>query len=495
MKKIKKILIANRGEIAVRIIQSAKELEIKTVAVYSEIDRLALHVIKADEVIALKYNGIEPYLDIEQLLEAAKKTKVDAIHPGYGFLSENYIFARKTVECGFIFIGPSYQTIEMMGDKLRAKEAAINAGIPVIPGLEIIDEKDYTLIEKIKNIGFPIMIKAKAGGGGKGMSIVRLSDQLQEQIGQSIRESKEAFGDGSVFIEKLIEKPRHIEFQILADHHGNAVHLFERECSIQRRHQKVIEEAPSSVLNDDLRKEMGKAAIKLIKACNYTNAGTIEFILDERNKFYFLEMNTRLQVEHPVTEFITGLDLVKHQIWIAEGQPLLFSQSELKINGHAIELRVYAEDPQNSFFPDIGVLKKYTPPKGIGVRVDDGYEKGMEIPVEYDPLIAKLVTYGTNRNEAIARMKRAIDEYEIEGVRNTLEFGRFVMDDEDFCAGNFDTGFIANRLDKINYKHSDITESMIAAIVGYNFFDTFKISNMNNNPTMQNKWRERMKLH
>ncbi|MCK5702336.1 MAG: ATP-grasp domain-containing protein, partial [Cyclobacteriaceae bacterium] len=349
MKKIKKILIANRGEIAVRIIQSAKELGIKTVSVYSDIDRAGLHVIKADEVVALKSNGMEPYLDIEQIIDAATKTKADAIHPGYGFLSENDIFARRVVESGFIFIGPSHEAIKMMGDKLRAKETAIKAGVPVIPGFELTDKNDLALTQKINSIGFPVLIKARAGGGGKGMRIVHSSDQLQEQIGQSIREAKEAFGDGSVFVEKLIKRPRHIEIQILADQHGNAVHLFERECSIQRRHQKVIEEAPSSVLDDDIRKEMGKAAILLVKACNYFNAGTIEFILDESKNYFFLEMNTRLQVEHPVTEFITGLDLVKQQIWIAEGKPLSFSQSDLKINGHAIELRVYAEDPQNSF--------------------------------------------------------------------------------------------------------------------------------------------------
>ena len=493
MKKIKKILIANRGEIAVRIIQSAKELGIKTVSVYSDIDRAGLHVIKADEVVALKSNGMEPYLDIEQIIDAATKTKADAIHPGYGFLSENDIFARRVVESGFIFIGPSHEAIKMMGDKLRAKETAIKAGVPVIPGFELTDKNDLALTQKINSIGFPVLIKARAGGGGKGMRIVHSSDQLQEQISQSIREAKEAFGDGSVFVEKLIKRPRHIEIQILADQHGNAVHLFERECSIQRRHQKVIEEAPSSVLDDDIRKEMGKAAILLVKACNYFNAGTIEFILDESKNYFFLEMNTRLQVEHPVTEFITGLDLVKQQIWIAEGKPLSFSQSDLKINGHAIELRVYAEDPQNSFLPDIGVLKKYRLPKGIGVRVDDGYEEGMEIPVEYDPLIAKLVSYGTNRSEAIARMRRAIDEYEIEGVRNTLEFGSLVMNDSDFCKGNFDAGFISNMPDNIYNENSDITESMIAAIVSCKFVDKFERAKLPENPIMRSKWRERMK--
>lgn len=494
MKKIYKLLIANRGEIAVRIIQSAKELGIITVSVYAEIDRAALHVRRADEVYALKHNSIEPYLDIDQILDIAREAEVDAIHPGYGFLSENDVFAKRVIDHGFLFIGPSPTAIKLMGDKLRAKEIARKVGIPIIPGFEITDEKDPDLSQKAHDIGFPVLIKATAGGGGKGMRIVHSPNQLNENLGQSIREAKEAFGDGRVFIEKLIEKPRHIEIQIFADNHGNAVHLFERECSIQRRHQKVIEEAPSSVLTDQMRSEMGKAAISLVKACNYTNAGTIEFILDDQKRFYFLEMNTRLQVEHPVTEFITGLDLVKHQIWVAEGQPLSFSQSDLSINGHAVELRIYAEDPQNLFLPDIGILKRYNPPKGIGVRVDDGYDVGMEIPLEYDPLIAKLICYGANRDEAISRMKRAISEYEIEGVKNTLDFGSFVMHDENFCSGDYDTSFISKMSDNTNKREGDATESMLAAVLSYKYLDRSQKVKLQNTPTIRNsRWQKRMK--
>ncbi len=493
MKKIKKILIANRGEIAVRIIHAAKELDIVCVAVYSEVDRLALHVQKADEVYPIIQKEIEPYLDMNQLLQVADKAKVDAIHPGYGFLSENAVFARKVQEAGFIFIGPGHESIRLMGDKLLAKQMAEKVGVDVIPGFLVNDQHDPELISKIERIGYPIMIKARAGGGGKGMRIVQNENQLLEQVGQSIREAKAAFGDGGVFVEKYIEKPRHIEFQILADHHGNAVHLFERECSIQRRHQKVIEEAPSAILDEELRKKMGEAALRLVKACNYTNAGTLEFILDEHKNFYFLEMNTRLQVEHPVTEYITGLDLVKQQIWIAEGKPLSFNQKDLKIHGHAIELRVYAEDPTNSFLPDIGILRKYVLPKGIGIRVDDGYTEGAEIPIEYDPLIAKLIAFGSTRNEAIARMKRAIGDYEIEGVKNTLEFGKFVMNSQAFCTGKFHTGFIAQELDKFNEMNDDITGSMIAALVSYKFVNKFELVKIEDKPSSKNRWRERRK--
>ena len=493
MKKIKKILIANRGEIAVRIIVAAKELGIRTVAICSETDRVALHVQKADEVYKVENRGIEPYLDMDQILICAELAEVDAIHPGYGFLSENAIFAREVILRGFIFIGPSPEAIALMGDKLRAKDVANKAGVPIIPGISSINHFDSEDIEQAKSIGFPLLIKARAGGGGKGMRIVYKEEELKQQIELAVSEAMEAFGDGSIFIEKLIEEPRHIEIQILADIHGNIVHLFERECSIQRRHQKVIEEAPSSVLDDELRSKMGEAAIQLVKESDYSNAGTIEFILDQDRNFYFLEMNTRLQVEHPVTEYITGLDLVKEQIQIAEGEKLSFSQSDLKIKGHAIELRVYAEDPRNSFLPDIGMLNKYNPPKGIGIRVDDGYEQGMEIPVEYDPLLAKLVVHGSDRDEAISRMRRAIDDYEIDGVKNTLEFGRWVMTDEDFQNGNYSTAFISDKNTDFNNIEVDKTYSMVAAIVGSDFVENYKSAKMNNKPILQNKWRERLK--
>lgn len=493
MKKIKKILIANRGEIAIRIIQAAKESGMITVCIYSKVDRLALHVQRADEVYALLSNGVEPYLDMDQILKIAVQANVDAIHPGYGFLSENFEFAKRTVKSGILFIGPSHEAIEMMGDKLRAKEIATAAKVPVIPGFEIKDNLSQAEIEKAKNIGFPLLIKARAGGGGKGMRIVHSEDQLLPYVALASSEAREAFGDGSVFIEKLITKPRHIEIQVLADVHGNAVHLFERECSIQRRHQKVIEEAPSAVLNNDLREQMGLSAIQLVNACNYSSTGTIEFILDEDKNFYFLEMNTRLQVEHPVTEYITGLDLVKLQFMIAEGRILPFSQKDLRINGHAIELRVYAEDPKNSFLPDIGKLNTYTAPKGIGVRLDDGYEIGMEVPVEYDPLLAKLIVHGKTRNEALARMKRAISEYDVIGVKNTLEFGSWVMNDKDFSSGNYDTSFIAQKIDQFVTEKSDEESAMIASIAGLQFVDKMKSAKINNSPILHGKWRERMK--
>lgn len=492
MKKIKKILIANRGEIAVRVIHAAKELGICTVAVYSQVDRLAMHVMKADEVYPLSNRGIEPYLDMDQVLEIAELSQAEAIHPGYGFLSENHIFAREAARRGFIFIGPSSEAIWKMGDKIRAKELAQSVDVPVIPGFNLESIEDPNLNERAKEVGFPLLIKARAGGGGKGMRIVNDSKDLNAEITIAMSEAKEAFGDGSIFIEKLIQQPRHIEIQVLADQHGNAVYLFERECSIQRRHQKVIEEAPSSILTPELRREMGEAAIRLVKACSYANAGTLEFIMDQDRHFYFLEMNTRLQVEHPVTELISGVDLVKQQIRIAEGNSLLLKQSQLKINGHAIELRVYAEDPLNSFLPDIGTLRKYVPPKGIGVRVDDGYEQGMEIPVEYDPLIAKLIVHGSDRGEAISRMTRAAEEYEIDGVQNTLKFGAWVMEEEDFREGNIDTGYIADKMERFTHSTRDIDESAIAALVGTQYINQKNNSVKSKKKTiLQNRWRSR----
>ena len=493
MEKIRKILIANRGEIAVRIIQSSKELGIKTVAIYSQIDCRALHVKRADEVYKINNRGIEPYLDMDQIIEAAELTEADAIHPGYGFLSENYVFAREVITRGLIFIGPSPEAIALMGDKLKAKKIAASVQVPIIPGKEIINELQDQDFRKIEELGFPLMIKAKAGGGGKGMRIVNTEFELKEEIGLAMSEAKDAFGDGTVFLEKLIQNPRHIEIQVLADAHGQAVYLFERECSIQRRHQKVIEEAPSSILDSNLRKEMGEAALRLVRACNYSNAGTVEFILDGNKDFYFLEMNTRLQVEHPVTEFITGLDLVKEQIRISEGKNLSFSQHDLKINGHAIELRVYAENPRNSFLPDIGKLDTYIAPKGINVRLDDGYEQGMEVPVEYDPLISKLIVHGSTRKEAIERMKRAIGEYEIVGVFNTLEFGAWVMDDKDFCDGNFNTGFISEKLMKFTNEGGDETSSMIAALAGFIFNEESRQTKAGIKPVLKSQWRNNRK--
>lgn len=443
MKKITKILVANRGEIALRVMRSAKEMGISTVAVYSEADRNSLHVRYADQAVCI---GPPPsnqsYLLADKIISVAKELGVDAIHPGYGFLSENATFAEKVEAAGIIFIGPRPDAIRTMGDKLAAKAAVRDFNVPLVPGTEGAIADPKVAMEVAKEIGFPVLIKAAAGGGGKGMRIVEAEEELEEQMQRAVSEATSAFGDGSVFIEKFVTSPRHIEFQILADEHGNVVHLFERECSVQRRHQKVVEEAPSAVLTPETRKAMGEAAVNVAKACNYRGAGTVEFILNAQHDFYFLEMNTRLQVEHPVTEMITGKDLVKEQIKIAQGEPLSFAQEDLQINGHAVELRVYAENPRENFLPDIGRLHVYERPQGLGVRVDDGFEQGMEVPIFYDPMIAKLISYAATREEAMARMVRAIDEYRIVGVETTLGFGRFVMEHPAFTSGHFDTNFV-----------------------------------------------------
>ncbi|KIO75304.1 biotin carboxylase [Pedobacter lusitanus] len=463
---MKKILIANRGEIALRIMRSAKEMGILTVAVFSEADREALHVRYADEAIFIgPAPASQSYLVGQKIIDACITTGAEAIHPGYGFLSENAEFARMVKDAGLILIGPSPEAMATMGNKLSAKAAALKYHIPMVPGTE----EAITDIEEAKRraqeVGFPILIKAAAGGGGKGMRIVEELAVFEEQMQLAVSEAKSAFGDGAVFIERYVSSPRHIEIQVLGDNHGNIVHLFERECSIQRRHQKVIEEAPSSVLTPEIREKMGKCAVDVARSVNYTGAGTVEFILDENLDFFFLEMNTRLQVEHPVTELITGLDLVKEQIKIARGEKLSYSQEDLKINGHAVELRVYAEDPQHNFLPDIGILKTYRTPKGNGVRVDDGFEQGMEIPVYYDPMIAKLITYGANREEAISRMSRAISEYDITGIQTTLNFGKFVMGHEAFTSGNFDTHFVSKYFNPQDREKTEEDEALIAAIV------------------------------
>ncbi len=442
---IRKILVANRGEIALRVMRSAREMGIKTVAVYSEADRSALHVRYADEAVLIgPPPSSESYLRIDKIINAAKETGADAIHPGYGFLSENEDFANAVQQAGMIFIGPSAESIELMGNKLAAKAAVAKFKVPLVPGTSepITDIKAARALAK--KIGYPVLIKASAGGGGKGMRIVEKDEEFAEQMDRAVSEATSAFGDGSVFIEKYVTSPRHIEFQIFGDQHGNVVHLFERECSIQRRHQKVIEEAPSSVLTPDLRARMGEAAVNAAKAARYFNAGTIEFILDEKLNFYFLEMNTRLQVEHPVTEQITGIDLVKLQIRIAQGEKLPFQQEDLHVNGHAIEVRVYAEDPTNNFLPDIGTLRTYQRPQGNGIRVDDGFEQGMSIPFYYDPMIAKMICHAQTREQAIDKMVRAIDEYQITGVETTLGFCRFVMLHDAFRSGRFDTRFVEN---------------------------------------------------
>jgi acetyl-CoA carboxylase, biotin carboxylase subunit len=463
---MKKLLIANRGEIALRIMRSAKEMGIATVAVYSEADRNALHVRYADEAVCIgPAASNQSYLVVEKIIEACKQTGAEAIHPGYGFLSENAAFARAVEKAGLVLVGPSPEAMEMMGNKLSAKAAALKYNIPMVPGTE----EAISDIEEAKNraieVGFPILIKAAAGGGGKGMRIVERAADFEEQMHLAVSEATSAFGDGAVFIERYVGSPRHIEIQVLGDNHGNIVHLFERDCSVQRRHQKVIEEAPSSVLTPEIREKMGKCAVDVARSCNYTGAGTVEFILDENLDFFFLEMNTRLQVEHPVTELITGLDLVKEQIKIARGEKLSFIQKDIAMKGHAIELRVYAEDPATNFLPDIGTLETYRLPQGPGVRVDDGFEEGMEIPIYYDPMIAKLITYGENRAQAIERMIRAINEYQITGIETTLGFGKFVMQHEAFTSGNFDTHFVKNYFKPSNLLHENEQEASIAALL------------------------------
>ena len=443
MPEIKKLLIANRGEIALRVIRSAREMGIKTVAVYSEADRNSLHVRYADEAVLLgPPPSSESYLLGDKIIRISKELGVDAIHPGYGFLSENASFAQKVTDASLVFVGPSPHSIEVMGSKLAAKAAVSAYDIPLVPGTEKAITDVEAAKERAQEIGYPILIKASAGGGGKGMRIVEDPQDFEEQMQRAVSEAQSAFGDGAVFIEKFITSPRHIEIQVLGDQHGNIVHLFERECSIQRRHQKVVEEAPSSILTPEVRNAMGQAAVMVAKACNYFGAGTVEFIVDDQLNYYFLEMNTRLQVEHPVTEQITGVDLVKEQIKIAEGKPLSFKQEDLEIKGHAMEVRVYAEDPANNFLPDIGNLVTYKRPQGPGVRVDDGFEQGMDIPVFYDPMIAKLITYGKDRDEARLRMIRAIDEYELTGIETTLPFCRFVMEHQAFISGQFNTKFV-----------------------------------------------------
>ncbi|MFT5641308.1 MAG: acetyl-CoA carboxylase biotin carboxylase subunit [Cyclobacteriaceae bacterium] len=443
MAKIKKILVANRGEIALRIMRSAKEMGILTVAVYSEPDKSALHVRYADQAIHIGEAASSlSYLVMDKIIAACKTTGADAIHPGYGFLSENAAFAKRVAEEGLIFIGPSAHAIEVMGDKLTSKNAVKAFDVPLVPGMEEPISDVAVAKEIAEKIGYPIMIKASAGGGGKGMRIVENPEDFESQMERAVSEAKNSFSDDSVFIEKFINNPKHIEVQILGDQHGNILYVFERECSIQRRNQKVIEEAPSPVVTDEVRKKLGEAAVNVARSVNYYGAGTVEFIADDQQNFYFLEMNTRLQVEHPVTEMISGLDLVKEQIKIAEGQPLAIKQNELKINGHSIEVRVYAEDPENNFLPDTGSLHQYVRPQGLGVRVDDGYEEGMDIPIYYDPMIAKLIVHGKDRDEAISRMKRAIDEYKIAGIKTTLPFCSFVLNHPTFIDGSFTTKFV-----------------------------------------------------
>lgn len=440
---MKKVLVANRGEIARRVLRTLKKMDIRSVAIYSDADANAPHVLEADEAVYVgKSPSAESYLQQDKIIQICKDLGVDGVHPGYGFLSENAGFARQLKANGIKLIGPSPESMEVMGDKLSAKQAVKSYNVPLVPG---VDEaiSDVPAAKKIAaEVGYPILIKASAGGGGKGMRLVQNEAEFEEQMTLAQNEARSSFGDDAVFIEKFVDQPRHIEIQVFADQHGNAVYLFERECSVQRRHQKVVEEAPSAVLTPELRQQMGEAAVAVCKACNYEGAGTVEFLIDAKLDFYFLEMNTRLQVEHPVTEEITGLDLVEWQIRVARGERLPKLQDELSIHGHAIEVRVYAEDTLGGFTPDIGSLDRYRIPSGRHIRVDDAFEEGMEIPIYYDPMIAKLVVWGKTRAEAIDRCIAAIDNYQISGVQTTLDFGKFVLKHPAFRSGHFDTNFV-----------------------------------------------------
>jgi len=470
---IKKVLIANRGEIAVRVMRSCREMGIKTAAVFSDADRTSFHVRYADEAYHIGPSpSNESYLNINKIIQTAKLSGSDAIHPGYGFLSENAEFAYRCNLEGIIFIGPSADSITAMGDKITARKKMMNAGVPVVPGTKEAIRDEKTAHDIVKETGLPLMIKASAGGGGKGMRFVTNEDEILSSLRAARSEAYAAFGDESVYIEKYIESPHHIEFQILADRHGNVIHLCERECSVQRRHQKVIEETPSPFMTHELRESMGQDAVAAARAANYEGAGTIEFLVDKDRNYYFLEMNTRLQVEHPITELVVGVDLIKEQIRIANGEKLSYQQSDINQTGHSIECRIYAEDPENNFMPSPGVIKHITQPSGLGVRIDGYVYEGYEIPLYYDPLISKLIVWGTNRKEAIARMKRALYEYRITGVQTSISFLEKIMDTPDFLRGKYDTNFIeANKKYlmstdiRYNKEYEDI--ALIAAIFDY----------------------------
>jgi acetyl-CoA carboxylase biotin carboxylase subunit len=492
-KMFKKILIANRGEIAVRIIRAAKELGIDSIAIYHEVDKEMPFVQYAEYAYKLESETPKAgYLDIQQIIDIAKKSGAEAIHPGYGFLSENAKFSQACADAGIKFIGPKAHAIEVMGNKTSARKLMSKAGVPIVPGTQekIIDIEKAKIIAK--ELGYPVLLKAAAGGGGKGMRKVFKEEDITDSFDAAQRESLKAFGDDSIYLEKFIENPKHIEFQIIADEHGNYVHLGERDCSVQRRHQKVIEEAPSTVLDTELRQKMGEVAINAAKACGYVNAGTIEFLFDKNRNFYFLEMNTRLQVEHPVTEWITGIDLAKEQICIAAGEPLSFKQEEITFRGHSIECRIYAEDPFNNFLPDTGRIKYLREPGGKGIRIDSGVETGTEISIYFDPLLAKLVSWGKDRLEAISRMERALQHYRIKGLKTTIPFELAVMQHPEFRYGYFDTGFIENSFDfdvlkKMKAEHDELIAAIAA--YGYRMFSSARAPSTNSKPHTS-KWKQ-----
>ncbi len=460
----RKILIANRGEIAVRVLRACRELGLASVAVYSDVDRASLHVRKADEAYAIGPAAArESYLNIPRILEVARRCGADAIHPGYGFLSENPKFARACAQAGIKFIGPSAESMEIMGSKTRARQAMQKAGVPFVPG----SSRGLTLpeaAEVAQQVGYPIMLKAAAGGGGKGMRLVHAPQDLRSAFESASSEAERAFADGEIYLEKFVEKPRHVEMQILADEHGHCVWLGERECTVQRRHQKVLEESPSPVVDQAMRERMGEIAVRVAQAAAYSNAGTVEFLVDQHRNFYFLEMNTRLQVEHPVTELTTGLDLVHLQIRVAAGEELPFAQPDVFLRGHAMECRIYAEDPDNNFFPSPGKITILIAPSGPGLRRDSGMYEGWEVPMEYDPLLAKLIAYGTDRAQVVARLRRAMHEYFVGGIKTNLPLFRRILRDPDFQAGKLDTGYLDRLLAHPDGAESQRPDGEIAAL-------------------------------
>src|SRR5882762_6747039 len=461
----KKILIANRGEIAVRVIRACRELGIQSVAVYSDVDRASLHVRKADEAYPIGLPAAaESYLNIQKILEVARLSGADAIHPGYGFLSESSRFAHACAAAGVKFIGPQAASMERMGSKTRARQHMEKANVPFVPGISRGLESAEEATRVAEKIGYPVMLKAAAGGGGKGMRLVHTPDQLFSALEAAQSEAQRSFGDNEIYLEKAIVNPRHIEMQVLADEHGNTVYLGERECSLQRRHQKVVEEAPSPIVDADMRRRMGEVAVRVAQAANYTNAGTVEFLVDQEKNFYFLEMNTRLQVEHPVTELITGLDLVHLQIRIAAGEKLPLKQEDVSIRGHAIECRIYAEDPDNNYFPSPGKITLLQEPSGPGIRVDSGMYEGWTVPIDYDPLLAKLIGYGADRDQAVARLTPALSEYFVGGIKTNISLFRRIVRDADFLAAKVDTGFLDRMAQRAEDKPVDSSASEVASI-------------------------------
>lgn len=494
---IGKILIANRGEIAIRIMRSCREMNIRTVAVFSEADRTSKHVFYADEAYCIGgAASSESYLNIDRILETARQCGADAIHPGYGFLSENAEFARRCQEAGIIFIGPRPETIKTMGDKISARQKMINAGVPVVPGTRENLESVEDAREVCRKVGFPVMIKASQGGGGKGMRLIRSESEVEEAYLAAKSEALSSFGDDTVYVERFVEEPHHIEFQILGDTYGNVIHLCERECSVQRRHQKIVEESPSPFVTPELRERMGRDAVAAASAVGYVGAGTIEFLVDKDRNYFFLEMNTRLQVEHPITEEVVGIDLVKEQIFIADGQPLRYKQSDIRQRGHAIECRICAEDAEANFMPSPGQIRLLVEPSGIGIRLDSYVYEKYEIPIHYDPMIGKLIVWATNRQFAIERMCRALDEYKITGIKNNITYLHSIMQVDDFVRGDYNTSFIEKHAEELVAAHTpqdkeaeDMT--LIAAFVNYMvFMEDSGASAAAPQQTVTSRWRE-----